>query len=283
MTLDYQKIWKSMNDLETVSSKICSAREILDSAIESLESGNRQKTETLLYAADEFLQYYLEDFDRKFKTAWNETVVKLKEEDPCMPPWGHSDLEYLSKHKESLTCDKDDSSPECKGSWTSFWEENYYPEEYKGSTVSRTQHTEEELNAICDKEVIFNNSINFYGENYYPDYYDNVMPSATQKDMDKVVRWVLPVEEVENGDNGEQEYFITFPDDLLEAANLTEGDQVEWVDNKDGTYTLKKTGDELARVKTYKEIGNELAKVKTYQEMINDGWTMTADGFWIKE
>jgi bifunctional DNA-binding transcriptional regulator/antitoxin component of YhaV-PrlF toxin-antitoxin module len=157
-----------------------------------------------------------------------------------MPPWGHSDLEYLSKHKESLTCDKDDSSPECKGSWTSFWEENYYPEEYKGSTVSSVK-------------------------------------------QDKVKRWVLPVEEVENGDNGEQEYFITFPDDLLEAANLTEGDQVEWVDNKDGTYTLKKTGDELARVKTYKEIGNELARVKTYQEMINDGWTMTADGFWIKE
>ncbi len=240
MTLDYQKIWKSMNDLETVSSKICSAREILDSAIESLESGNRQKTETLLYAADEFLQYYLEDFDRKFKVAWNETVVKLKEEDPCMPPWGHSDLEYLSKHKESLTCDKDDSSPECKGSWTSFWEENYYPEEYKGSTVSSVK-------------------------------------------QDKVKRWVLPVEEVENGDNGEQEYFITFPDDLLEAANLTEGDQVEWVDNKDGTYTLKKTGDELARVKTYKEIGNELARVKTYGEMIEDGWTMTDDGFWIKE
>jgi bifunctional DNA-binding transcriptional regulator/antitoxin component of YhaV-PrlF toxin-antitoxin module len=240
MTLDYARVWEKMNELESVTSKICSAREILDSAIESLESGNRQKTETLLYAADEFLQYYLEDFDRKFKVAWNETVVKLKEEDPCMPPWGHSDLEYLSKHKESLTCDKDDSSPECKGSWTSFWEENYYPEEYKGSTVSSVK-------------------------------------------QDKVKRWVLPVEEVENGDNGEQEYFITFPDDLLEAANLTEGDQVEWVDNKDGTYTLKKTGDELARVKTYKEIGNELARVKTYGEMIEDGWTMTDDGFWIKE
>jgi hypothetical protein len=197
MTLDYQKIWKSMNDLETVSSKICSAREILDSAIESLESGNRQKTETLLYAADEFLQYYLEDFDRKFKTAWNETVVKLKQEE--------------------------DSSPECKGAWTSFWEENYYPEEYKGSTVSSVK-------------------------------------------QDKVKRWVLPVEEVENGDTGEQEYFITFPDDLLEAANLKEEDQIEWIDQGDGSYLLKK-------------IENQM----TYDEMIAAGWTMTADGFWIKE
>jgi hypothetical protein len=212
-----------MNSLESVTSKICSAREILDSAIESLESGNRQKTETLLYAVDEFLQYYLEDFDRKFKTAWDETVVKLKEEDPCMPPWGHSDLEYLSKHKESLTCDKEDSSPECKGSWTSFWEENYYPEEYKGSTVSSVK-------------------------------------------QDKVKRWVLPVEEVENGDTGEQEYFITFPDDLLEAANLKEGDSVEYLDRGDGSYILKK-------------IENQM----TYDEMIAAGWSMTADGFWIKE
>jgi hypothetical protein len=223
MTLNYQNIWDSMNSLESVTSKICSAREILDSAIESLESGNREKTETLLYAVDEFLQYYLEDFDRKFKVAWDETVVKLKEEDPCMPPWGHSDLEYLSKHKESLTCDKEDSSPECKGSWTSFWEENYYPEEYKGSTVSSVK-------------------------------------------QDKVKRWVLPVEEVENGDNGEQEYFITFPDDLLEAANLKEGDSVEYLDQGDGSYVLTKVQKEM-----------------TYDEAIAAGWTMTDDGFWIKE
>ena len=97
------------------------------------------------------------------------------------------------------------------------------------------------------------------------------MPNATQKNVDKVKKWVLPVEEL-----GEMQ-FITFPDDLLEAANLTEGDQVEWVDNKDGTYTLKKV-EQPSWVK-----GNELARVKTYQEMIDDGWTMTDDGFWIKE
>jgi bifunctional DNA-binding transcriptional regulator/antitoxin component of YhaV-PrlF toxin-antitoxin module len=252
MKIDYQKVWSSLNDLEMVTSKISSAREILDSAIDALESGNHEKTETMMYVADEFLQYYLKEFDELFKIAWKETVVKLKEEDPCMPPWGHSDLEYglanftstedrISNFPEENTiCDKDDSSPECKGAWTSFWEENYYPEEYKGSTVSSVK-------------------------------------------QDKVKRWVLPVEEVENGDTGEQEYFITFPNDLLESTNLKEGDEVEWIDNNDGTYTLKKTGDELARVKTYKEIGNELARVKTYAEMIEDGWTMTADGFWIKE
>jgi bifunctional DNA-binding transcriptional regulator/antitoxin component of YhaV-PrlF toxin-antitoxin module len=36
------------------------------------------------------------------------------------------------------------------------------------------------------------------------------------------------------------EYFITFPDDLLEATDLKEGDQVEWIDNGDGSFKLIK-------------------------------------------
>ena len=194
MTLDYNRVWSSMNSLEEVTSKIVSARAILDSAIVSLETGNRQKTETLMYAVDEYLQYYLEEFDRKFKDAWDETVTKLKQEevDDYMRPWGHSDMEALS------------------------------------------QYTDEELDAMCD--------------------------NAAKED--KVVRWQLPVEE--DAVNGE--YFITFPDDLLEAANLKEGDDVEWIDNNDGSFILKKSVKQL-----------------NHDEAIAAGWTMTYDGFWVKE
>ena len=168
MTLNYDRVWKTLNELEMVTSKICSARAILDSAIISLESGNREKTETLMYAVDEYLQYYLEEFDRKFKDAWDETVTKLKQEevDDYMRPWGHSDMEALS------------------------------------------QYTDEELDAMCD--------------------------NAAKED--KVVRWQLPVEE----DTVNGEYFITFPDDLLEAANLKEGDDVEWIEQEVGTFILRK-------------------------------------------
>ena len=194
MTLNYQKIWDSMNSLEAASSKICSAREILDSAIISLESGNREKTETLMYAVDEFLQYYLEEFDRKFKDAWEETVTKLKQEerDDYMRPWGHSDMEALS------------------------------------------QYTDEEMDAMCD--------------------------NAAKED--KVVRWQLPVEE----DTVNGEYFITFPDDLLEAANLSPNDEVEWVEQEVGTFLLRK-----------------IEKTLNHDEAIAAGWTMTDDGFWVKE
>ena len=194
MTLNYDRVWKTLNELESVTSKICSAREILDSAIAALENHKKEKAETLMYAVDEYLQYYLEEFDRKFKDAWDETVTKLKQEevDDYMRPWGHSDMEALS------------------------------------------QYTDEELDAMCD--------------------------NAAKED--KVVRWQLPVEE----DTVNGEYFITFPDDLLEAANLKEGDDVEWIDNNDGSFILKKSVKQL-----------------NHDEAIAAGWTMTDDGFWVKE
>ena len=53
---------------------------------------------------------------------------------------------------------------------------------------------------------------------------------------DKVKKWILPVEVSDDL----EDYVVTFPDDLLEAANLKEGDQIEWHDQGDGSYLLKK-------------------------------------------
>lgn len=145
---------------------------------------------------------------------------------------------YYEGSNNTLSCDKDDSSPECKKSWTSFWEDSPYP-----------MYVSED------------------GDVWIPD-------SVTK---DKVKKWILPIEECKDGDTDETEYFVSFPEDLLEAANLKEGDQVEWVDQGDGSYLLKKVNNKPSWVE-----GNELAKVKTYDEMIAEGWEMTDDGFWIK-
>ena len=215
MTISYTRAWKTLNELEAVSSKICSAREILDSAIVSLETGNRQKTETLMYAVDEYLQYYLEEFDRKFKDAWNETIVKLKQEevDDYMRPWGHSDMEALS------------------------------------------QYTDNQMDAMCDNAEL--------DEKHSNHYYDYTRNDYTRPNpFDKVVKWRLPVEE----DTVNGEYFITFPDDLLEAANLSPNDEVEWVEQEVGTFLLRK-----------------IEKTLNHDEAIAAGWTMTDDGFWVKE
>ena len=90
-------------------------------------------------------------------------------------------------------CDKDDTSEECKKSWSDFW--------------TTTSYTEEEIDAMC---------------------------AGATSTIDKVKKWVLPVEE--DGDD----CVITFPDDLLEAANLKEGDRIEWIPQNDGSCLLKK-------------------------------------------
>ena len=59
-------------------------------------------------------------------------------------------------------------------------------------------------------------------------------------------RWTLPVEETKIAETDETEYFVTFPEDLLEAANLKEGDSIEWIDRGDGSYELRKVTQPLA-------------------------------------
>lgn len=110
---------------------------------------------------------------------------------------------YLNK---ILSCDKNDSSPECKKSWNDFWE--------SGSD------TEYELREAeyCNKEVFVSEDGDLYPV------------------KDKVVKWQLPIEM--DGLTGE--CYVQFPDDLLEAANLKEGDTVEWIDRGDGSFELRK-------------------------------------------
>jgi len=49
-------------------------------------------------------------------------------------------------------------------------------------------------------------------------------------------KWILPVEL--DGLTGD--CYIQLPDDLLEVANLKEGDQVEWIPQGNGSYVMKK-------------------------------------------
>jgi hypothetical protein len=81
----------------------------------------------------------------------------------------------------------------------------------------------------------------FWEQNYYPEEY--ITHVTEDGDIypirDKVVKWQLPVEV--DGLTGE--CFIQFPDDLLEAANLKEGDAVKWIDRNDGSFEMRKVND----------------------------------------
>ncbi len=153
-------------------------------------------------------------------------------------------LELLSgnrpvKDTSILQCDKDDPSPECQKSWNDFWEEHYYPEEAEDNGMRPWGHSDLEYKGSTVSSVDQKNH-----SNHYYDYTRND-PNRPNPFVDKVKKWVLPVEECKDADTDETEYFVSFPNDLLEAANLKEGDQVEWVDNGDGSYLLRKVTQSL--------------------------------------
>lgn len=135
--------------------------------------------------------------------------------------------EYVEK-KENLVCDKDDKSSKCQKAWNDFWEENYYPEEY-------SKYSEEELNAMCDKAASDQEKQKCREYNLREaEYYDKRAELDAKQSSKK--NWVIPVE----ADGASGEYFVQFPCDLLEAANLKEGDQIEWIERGDGSYELRK-------------------------------------------
>ena len=178
-------------------------------------------------------------------------------------------LELLSGHRPV----KSDDVKE----WD-MWEEHYYPEEHKGSTVGNVD-LKKEIDKIREEGGYdWTPSSKSEKSDHYYDYTRNDLTrnnpfetkngvtyseytkakieanSAyndgwTQEHYQKIVdkyegkqpkKWVLPVEELRDENTGEDEYCISFPDDLLEAANLKEGDLIEWVDQGDGSYLLEK-------------------------------------------
>lgn len=49
--------------------------------------------------------------------------------------------------------------------------------------------------------------------------------------------WTITLEEA---DDGSGDLVLPLPQDLMDGAGWKEGDTLEWIDNKDGTWSLKK-------------------------------------------
>jgi hypothetical protein len=186
--------------------------------------------DTIVNVVDESVKYH-----KKYFTKSVELLSLLK---------GHRSFEI------DTSLDDIDASPGVSSAtqkdWVDFWEETYYPEEHK-------QYTEEEMNAMCDaaedKEKCREYNLReaeYYNKRAQLDAeYERIKQAGGYEwtpltEKDEVKKWRLSVEEVENGDTMETEYFVTFPSDLLEAANLKEGDSIEWIDRGDGSYELRK-------------------------------------------
>lgn len=132
-----------------------------------------------------------------------------------------------------LSCDKDDQSPECKNAWTSFWKDNSFWES-KDDCMPPWGHSDMEALGKSNHKSVTELSYEDAIKQGWTMTADGFWFPPEKKD--KVVKWQLPIEI----DYPSGMYFVTFPEDLLEAANLKENDRVEWNDNGDGSYTLRK-------------------------------------------
>lgn len=55
-----------------------------------------------------------------------------------------------------------------------------------------------------------------------------------------MTRWIITLEEA---DDGSGDLVLPLPQDLLDGAGWKEGDTLKWIDNGDGSWTLKKKED----------------------------------------
>lgn len=183
----HSRTWQVMSELDGFPSKLIIVKHLLESVQTSIIKKDVKLAEYLLDAAQDLVEHYTSDFEKKFQTAWHQTIQianvadkKTSSEKEQTPP------------TSILSCDSNDPSPECKGQWTDFWESD-----------------------DCN-----------YNDN------KRTNPFAVKQDNGS---WTVPIEETPDG-----EYLVTFPDELVNQVGWNEGDTLEWIDNEDGTFTLKK-------------------------------------------
>lgn len=163
--------------------------------------------------------------------------------------------EYDDCVDKILSCDKDDPSPECKGAWNDFWtddteveyqlrEAEYYTNEspikidgYSADGQSQSVYWYDYDRNDSNRENPFSTELPPYQsyigwQNMSEDKFNEVFSFSEGK----VQKWVLPIQV--DGLSGD--CYVSLPDDLLEQVEWKEGDQVEWVDEKNGTFKLRK-------------------------------------------
>ena len=225
--------------------------------------------ETIVICVDESVEYH-----KKYLTKSIELLSLLKGHRPInfdttQNDWNDfwEENDCLEEHKQyteeelNAMCDAASDKEKCRE--YNLREAEYYDKRAKldAQTYSDRFKTQNGVsyNEYTKARVEANSAWN---DGFTQKYYQDIVDKYEGK-QDKVKKWVLPVEETKIAETDETEYFVSFPDDLLEAANLKEGDQVEWIDRGDGSYQLKK-----------------VKKPMTYEEAYAAGWTMTDDGIW---
>ena len=96
-----------------------------------------------------------------------------------------------------------------------------------------SQYTDEELDEMCDKAEAEENATSLAHQEAIDAGWemssDGIWIPPQKKD--RVKKWIIPVDD---------DYNITFPEDLLEQTGWKEGDTLQWIDQGDGSFKMIK-------------------------------------------
>ncbi len=81
MTIDYQKTWEVMNGLEEAFNKIATVEFMVDELNDAVSRNDTQQIVDVSAALMAYLPVYLSHYEKASRRAWNNTVVKVAEDD----------------------------------------------------------------------------------------------------------------------------------------------------------------------------------------------------------
>ena len=81
MTIDYQKTWEVMNGLEEAFNKIATVEFMVDELNDAVSRNDTQQIVDISHALMAYLPVYLSHYEKASRRAWNNTVLKVAEDD----------------------------------------------------------------------------------------------------------------------------------------------------------------------------------------------------------
>lgn len=217
----------------TFDYKSYSLNQLKDWVHDAISSGDVTASEVynaITSVVDESIDYHAQNLSnlqelhsllngKNDKEQYDAVMSEREYYEPTMPPWGHSDMEALRYTEEELNAMCDAAEAEEK------------KEEYAKSRLQDDYKRMQKVATMNYKEAIA------AGWTMTDDGF--WMPP--QKD-ERVKKWILPVEL--SYVDGEEDYLLSLPTDLLESVDWKEGDQLEWIPQEDNSYILKKVNHE---------------------------------------
>ncbi len=97
MTIDYQKTWEVMNGLEEAFNKIATVEFMVDELNDAVSRNDTQQIVDVSAALMAYLPVYLSHYEKASRRAWNNTVVKVAEDDV---PYRYDTEELISDEDE---------------------------------------------------------------------------------------------------------------------------------------------------------------------------------------